>query len=852
MALSLPIAPQPLAAIAPATSRWIDDALGRHTVTLLCYVAGIAFTGAIGVRVDWHTYVVMAVWIGSNLFIAPWAARPHDFQKKLTRYAWTIVMDVLFLGVVYYYLDAAQWLGMVFFIQSALVASATLPRKWALGVAGLIVVEYSALVLYAVLGSTTIVSPLGLHTVQGNYAYATASIIGAVGMVAVLMLLQSRLVETIRDAEQRYMLLVQSAPDMVMTFDERGRFVDVNPATLKLTGYSWEEIKELPNTAFFPPEDWPKIMEARAKNMAGQATSLEIRCILKSGEVRWLQTTSAPYRRTDERGAVLVIARDVTEERRRNDTLRANDERFRMIVNSLELGFYTLDVAERITAIYGRWAQQQLAIAGTLVGKRARDFFPPAVAALHDVANRSVLAGEDVSFRWTTIIDGTERHVRTHLAPLRDADRRVTGVAGVWTEETAAVLMERERERLQDRVADAERIESLGKLVSGVAHELNNPLAAILNFTEDLLADVRPDEDRMALQVIQAQALRSRTIVRDLLTYVRKGDRRPRKPETPGPILETLIRAVKPGLATQGVSFVASVGDPDTPMLLDRSGFEQVVTNLVTNAAQAAGAGGAVRLSAGVEGDSYVVIVEDNGAGIREEHFARIFEPFFTTKPTGQGVGLGLSVSLGIVQAHGGSLHAENRGADAGGGARFTVRFGTGEITVMPAAPEPPVIPEYRRTPPGASITQAADQTASLPARRPSLLVIDDEESIRRALRRYFERRGWAVDEAGDGTDALVKLLKADATVLYDVVLCDLKMPGVSGQELYRRLRTDAPAMASRLILCTGDVSAPDVAGFLATVTIPVLEKPFELITLELLAEQVRQAVSGPAGARQE
>ena len=292
------------------------------------------------------------------------------------------------------------------------------------------------------------------------------------------------------------------------------------------------------------------------------------------------------------------------------------------------------------------------------------------MAALHDIANRNVLAGEDVSFRWSTFVDGTERHVRTHLAPIRDVDRRVTGVAGVWTEETAAVLTERERERLQDRVADAERIESLGKLVSGVAHELNNPLAAILNFTEDLLADVRPDEDRMALQVIQAQALRSRTIVRDLLTYVRKGDRRPRKPETPGPILETLIRAVRPGLATQGVSFVASVGNPDTPMLLDRSGFEQVVTNLVTNAAQAAGAGGAVRLSAGLEGDSYVVIVEDNGAGIREEHFARIFEPFFTTKPTGQGVGLGLSVSLGIVQAHGGSLHAENRGADAGGGAR--------------------------------------------------------------------------------------------------------------------------------------------------------------------------------------
>jgi CheY-like chemotaxis protein len=159
---------------------------------------------------------------------------------------------------------------------------------------------------------------------------------------------------------------------------------------------------------------------------------------------------------------------------------------------------------------------------------------------------------------------------------------------------------------------------------------------------------------------------------------------------------------------------------------------------------------------------------------------------------------------------------------------------------------EPPSGPTVLRPPlpPRASGITAAHisgEVVPLPPRRPSLLVIDDEESIRRALRRYFERRGWAVDEASDGTDALVKLLKNDAGVLYDVVVCDLKMPGVSGPELYARLLTEAPALLPKLILSTGDVSASDVADFLAQVKVPVLEKPFELVTLEQLAEKVRR-----------
>jgi PAS domain S-box-containing protein len=842
-----------LATLEPATSRWIATATRRRFWTILVCVAIIAAGQATGARIDGRAYIALAAWIGANLFMGPWAARPYEFPTRLKRYAMTIAVDVVILGAVYLFLDATQWLGAVFFMNAALVASATLPRRWAFGIAVLIIGVYAALVLIPEYGAFAIPSPFGVPPVRGNTALATAQIVSTLTLLILLMRLQERLVRTIREAEQRYLLLVQSAPDMVMTFDADGRFVYANPAALEDSGYTWAELKELSNKSLFPPEDWPRVMATHKRSLAGETVTMEVRYLRKNGEVRWLQTRSVPFEAvapldTADGPFVLVMARDITAAKRHTDDLRANEERVRMIVGALEIGFGTIDRQGRVTSIFGHWAQQQAAASRTVVGAPVRDIVHPTVAGPLDRGIEQAFAGENVTIQLHVSPPHrpAERFFRVHLAPMRHPSGDVVSVAAVWIDETAEVGAERERDTLRGRVANAERIEALAKLVSGVAHELNNPLAAILNFSEDLLADPRPDEERSALEVIQAQALRSRTIVRDLLSFVRKGHGRQRTRETPGPILETLILTVRPGLAAQGISFDASVSDPDTPLVVDRAGFEQVVTNLLTNAGQAAGAGGAVRIASRRSNEWFEVVVEDNGGGIRDEHFSRIFEPFFSTKPTGQGVGLGLSVSLGIVQSHGGELKAENRGAEAGGGARFTMRLPVASAIpaadddgVVAAAEEPRTKPRERRTAPGS--------LAPLPARRSSLLVIDDEESIRRVLRRYFERRGWAVDEAPDGTTALVKLMRPDAAVLYDVVLCDMKMPGLSGPELYRRLVTDAPAMLDRLILSSGDVTATDVADFLATVSSPVLEKPFELHTLEALADTVRRQVAETA-----
>jgi len=370
---------------------------------------------------------------------------------------------------------------------------------------------------------------------------------------------------------------------------------------------------------------------------------------------------------------------------------------------------------------------------------------------------------------------------------------------------------------LSERMAQTQKMEAVGRLVSGVAHELNNPLAAILAFSDQLLAEPRPAAEREALEVIRDQSRRARTIVRDLLAFVGRREER-REPVQVAAMVERVVKGVAPELQRHGATLEVQVA-PDLPIIAgDRAGLEQVLTNLLSNGAYAAGRGGRVMLQARttLTGD-LLLSIADTGAGVMPEIRPRLFEPFFTTKPAGQGTGLGLSVSLGIVEQHRGKIEVENV---PGGGARFTV--------VIPIGKVPPLaVPAV----PSAGFGKGASVRPS------TVLLIDDEESVRMALRRWFERQGWSVDEAVDGAQALALLLSAPSEETYGLVLCDLRMPGMSGIELHARLTDQRPGVLDRFIFATGDTASPETAAFLARVDRPVLEKPFELSQLAAIVE---------------
>ena len=386
----------------------------------------------------------------------------------------------------------------------------------------------------------------------------------------------------------------------------------------------------------------------------------------------------------------------------------------------------------------------------------------------------------------------------------------------------------------QEALRRSEKLAAVGQLISGVAHELNNPLSSIMHFTEDLLTDDRPPADAEALGVIRDQARRSRAIVRDLLSFVRQRESNA-EPTCLTDVVAATVRGMGPTIAQGGVLVLTS-DDPERGFVLaDRAGIEQIVTNVVANAVQAAAraGGGEVRIGTRCDADQCELVVEDNGPGIPDEVLPRIFDPFFTTKQTGEGTGLGLSVTLGIVEQLGGRIGVEPRAG--GSGTRFVIslprmrhdaEFIAAELQAVPvAAVEMTALQPVVAAPAEVSV---APRTA---------LIIDDEPSIRAALRRYFTRRGWVVEDAADGDAALQRIAAAGERL--GVVVCDLRMPGLSGIDLHDRLARERPALLRRFVFSTGDVASAEAAHFVQRTLCPVLQKPFELRMLDDIIARV-------------
>lgn len=497
----------------------------------------------------------------------------------------------------------------------------------------------------------------------------------------------------------------------------------------------------------------------------------------------------------------------------------AAEARLAEVLRAAHEGIVTLDADHRIGLI-NRAAETALGLVDESQGESFDRFLRPDQreslwTALAATTRRSE-ANPPVALRRDVIglrANGDEFPLELSVSSFGEGSAR--GFVLVLRDLTDQLRSRGEQEQLQAQLAHAARLEAVGRMVSGVAHELNNPLTAIMAFGQDLLGTSRNEEDQEALTVIVQQAERCRVIVGDLLIFARSR-REERRRTTADDLVRRVTRVFERDSAHQNVSFVVNIAADLPPLDADGPGIEQVLTNLLTNAFQAVSTGGSVTLTVAVRDDRLVFQIDDEGTGIAPEAMPRLFEPFFTTKTLGEGTGLGLSVSHAIVHQHGGAIVAENL---PGRGARFTVALPFVERRLDD------VLPRSDRFD---SVAGAGGDGSSIGL----ALVVDDEPAIRVAVRRSLERHGWQVDEAADGHEAWLRLDVGGRPGPYHVVVTDLRMPGLSGIELVDRLRATHPALADRTIVITGDTASPSVAEFLARLTTPYLQKPFDMRTL--------------------
>lgn len=400
----------------------------------------------------------------------------------------------------------------------------------------------------------------------------------------------------------------------------------------------------------------------------------------------------------------------------------------------------------------------------------------------------------------------------------------------------------------REELAHKEKLAAVGQLVSGVAHELNNPLQGVLGYAE-LMALSNREAEPNELRAIRDNANRAAAIVRNLLTFAGRATPTRTWQQINDIIRDAaLVRA--PFLAEAGVRLDFRLKERLPLAYLDATRFQQVLLNLLENAeaavaARRSGTVPAAAVPASEPGeivvttsraaapDRIVIEIADNGSGVRAEDLGKIFDPFFTTRSVGEGTGLGLSVCYGVVREHGGLISGRNREA---GGAVFTI-----ELPVSPDASEHRDIAgsvESARVSP--ALVSALPEPAREPivGRKPRALVVDDEDSNATLVRRALEQLGYYADSTTLSRRALAMIESAP----YDVVIADVKMPELNGQELYTRACQIRPEMARRFIFITGDIDGETTLDFLERCSCAYFLKPFNL---ERLTSAVDMLVNG-------
>lgn len=615
-----------------------------------------------------------------------------------------------------------------------------------------------------------------------------------------------------RAAQERLAAIVESSPDPITGQTIDGTITDWNPGAEHLYGYTAAEIVGRHSSALSPPDRRPEMAELLARVARGERIAqFETVRARKDGSILHVSLSLAPIR--DERGAIVgaaTVTRDMSERRTSEARIRTMlDASLDAVVGMDEQG-EVIEWNHQAEVLFG-WPREEALgrpLVSLIIPERYRDAHRNGLERYRRTGEGPVL-GKRLELE---AVNRTGREFPVELSIAAVAAPGAKLFSAFIRDITERRDAARQKDEFDARLRQSERLESLGRLAGGVAHDLNNILAITSNYADFVAERLPPgDPGREDVAQIQRAAERGGAFTRQLLTFARRGTVQPTELRLDQLLVD--LRSMLGRTLPESISFEVRTSPELWSVVADRGQIEQLALNLVVNARDAMPDGGRLVVEAtNVEYDEVtasqhadlrpgryaLLAVTDTGHGMPPDVVARAFEPFFTTKPKGEGTGLGLATVYGVAQQAGGrvSIYSE-------------VGRGTSVRVFLPAIAR-------------ATEEAPASPRPTAPARAGAVILLaEDEDAVRQAARRILVSSGYKVLEAANGPAAFALSAAREGPI--DLLLSDMVMPGMSGRELARRVRAARPGLP--VVYMSG--YADDVQAGGEALDGPLLMKPF-------------------------
>jgi PAS domain S-box-containing protein len=619
---------------------------------------------------------------------------------------------------------------------------------------------------------------------------------------------RKRAEDKLRDSEERFRALIENSQDAITLLASDGTVLYDSPSIVRILGYEPTERIGRSVFDFVHPSRRQDMADGFMKftQQAGAVVRYVVPFLHKDGTLRWIEGMRSNLLHEPAIQAVVVNYRDITERKQAEEALERSEERYRTILEGMDDSYYEVDLAGNFTFVNDSLCRRLGHSREELIGMNYRAYTPKEHSdTTFKTFNRVYRTGEPVKGVPSAAIarDGSIILTERSVFPLRDDAGKIIGFRGISRDVTERRMAEKERSQLELKAQIASRLASVGEMAAGVAHEINNPLTAVTGYAqllverEDIPADIRSD-----LAAINDGAQRVAGIVQRLLAFSRQTKPQRKYVDINDLIESTLIlRAYH--LRVNDIEVVTRLYPGLLETVVDPGQIQQVILNLIVNAEtemKLAHDKGKLTITTEKRNNIIRISVRDNGPGIKSEVMDKIFNPFFTTREVGQGTGLGLSLCYGIIAEHKGKIYVESR---PGKGATFIIEL--------------PVIEEF--TAPEQSKMQFEPEKAV----KARILAVDDEQVVRDVIKRVLTAEGHKVETADDAADALKKIEGKK----YNLILVDIKMPGMNGVELFKRIRKIDESLAGRVVFITGDIMGADTERFLSETKVAHISKPF-------------------------